>query len=524
MRKVQKYFLNGLIIALASVLMRSLGVMFNAYITSKIGAEGMGLITLMGSVYGFAITLATSGINLAVVRLISSAYGDTPDKNSYTSTGKIMKNAMSYALIFSLTASCLLLVSAKNIGLLLLKDERTVIPLKILAFTLPLIAISSIINGYFCGVRRVYKNVVSQFAEQGIKIASVSALLLVFSKDTEGGCIAVILGGAVAELGSLIISATLYFFDRKIHHYSKNMAQKTGYVTENPLQKHSFYDVFTLAFPVAVSAYVRSALGTIEHLIIPMGLSKHGADAKGALASYGTLHGMVIPVIYFPCAILSAFASLLVPELSSAQASGNKRQIEYIASRVISVTLLFSLIISATLISLSYELGIFIYNSHEAGHYIKLLAPLVPIMYLDIVTDTMLKGLNEQLYSMRVNIADSLISIILLLTLLPTFGIRGYVTAVFITELFNTSMSVIRLSDVTGITAPILKWVIKPLFSSIFSVFLTNLIPTLFPFGNLSSLIFKILFITLFYITLSRLIGAVSREDVSWAKSLVNVK
>ena len=92
MRKVQKYFLNGLIIALASVLMRSVGVIFNAYITSKIGAEGMGLITLIGSVYGFAITLATSGINLAVVRLVSSAHGDTPDKNSHTSTGKIMKN------------------------------------------------------------------------------------------------------------------------------------------------------------------------------------------------------------------------------------------------------------------------------------------------------------------------------------------------------------------------------------------------------------------------------------------------
>ena len=145
----------------------------------------------------------------------------------------------------------------------------------------------------------------------------------------------------------------------------------------------------------------------------------------------------------------------------------------------------------------------------------------MPLMYLDIVTDTMLKGLNEQLYSMRVNIADSVISIILLLTLLPTFGIKGYVTALFITELFNTSMSVIRLSNVTSVRAPILKWVIKPLFTAILSVFLTKLIPELFPFGNLSSLSLKILFITLFYIVISRLTGAISREDTIWAKSLI---
>ena len=521
MKKVQKYFLNGLIIALSSVLLRSLGITFNAYITSKIGAEGMGLFTLIGSVYGFAITLATSGINLAVVRLISASCGDSVPENSSTSVTKIMKNAICYALIFSLTASCLLLVSAKNIGLLLLKDERTVLPLKILALTLPLIAISSVINGYFCGVRRVYKNVISQFTEQGIKIFSVIALLLAFSKNVYSGCLAVIMGGAIAELGGALISAILYMLDRKKHRFNADLAQKTGDGSKNPSQNGSFNRIFTLAFPVAVSAYVRSALGTIEHLLIPMGLNKYGGNSKSALEAYGTLHGMVIPIIYFPCAIISAFASLLVPELSSAYAMGNKRQIEYVASRVISVTLLFSLLVSVTLISLSYELGLFIYNSHEAGYYIKLIAPLVPLMYLDIVTDTMLKGLNEQLYSMRVNIADSVISIILLLTLLPTFGIKGYVTALFITELFNTSMSVIRLSNVTSIRAPILKWVIKPLFTAILSVFLTKLIPELFPFGNLSSLSLKILFITLFYIVISRLTGAISREDTIWAKSLI---
>ena len=49
---------------------------FDAYITKKIGAEALGLYTLLGSVYSFALTLALSGINLTVTRLVSDAIGE----------------------------------------------------------------------------------------------------------------------------------------------------------------------------------------------------------------------------------------------------------------------------------------------------------------------------------------------------------------------------------------------------------------------------------------------------------------
>ena len=48
------------------------------------------------------------------------------------------------------------------------------------------------------------------------------------------------------------------------------------------------------------------------------------------------------------------------------------------------------------------------------SEYIKLLAPLIPLMYLDGSVDSMLKGLGQQVYSMRVNILDSLLSVVLI--------------------------------------------------------------------------------------------------------------
>ena len=54
-----------------SVILRGIGVSFNAYINDKIGSESMGLFTLVMSIYGFALTVALSCVNLGAVKLTS---------------------------------------------------------------------------------------------------------------------------------------------------------------------------------------------------------------------------------------------------------------------------------------------------------------------------------------------------------------------------------------------------------------------------------------------------------------------
>lgn len=551
-------------LSVAGIFMRTVSVAFNVYVSGKLGAEGMGLLTLTSSVYGFAVTFATSGINIAVVRLVSSALPPDSqtcefDKNSDTSVGKIMKNAICYCLIFGFMASFILFISAQNIAIRLLNDARVIPSLKFLSFSLIPIAVSSTLNGYFCAVRRVYKNVCVQLCEQFAKIFTVTALLITIAPSgIEYACIAVVAGGTLSEGASALISGILYLFDRKIHKRSnkntddkKRILSKISVGVSQKLKKpvdfvnketssdiknqkaetrgKGFSGIFSVAFPVAVGAYVRSALSTIEHLAIPWGLKKSGFNASRALASYGILHGMVIPLLLFPSAVLGAFTSLLVPELSSSQAQGETPRIKYIVSRVFSLTLLFSVGVSGIFICYSYEIGTYLYSSSEAADFIRLLAPLIPLMYLDGAVDTMLKGLGHQLYTMRVNIADSLISILLLLVLLPDFGIQGYIAVIFITELFNTSFSIIKLLNVTGVQTPVIKWVAKPIITVVVATFVSRIF---FDFNVISKifgtvitgkpLAFTEIGVTaVLYVLLSTVFGAISRNDIRWAKSIV---
>ena len=64
MDRVKRFFINGLLMTAVTLAIRYVSVSFNIYITNRIGAVAMGLFTLISSVYGFALTLATSGISL----------------------------------------------------------------------------------------------------------------------------------------------------------------------------------------------------------------------------------------------------------------------------------------------------------------------------------------------------------------------------------------------------------------------------------------------------------------------------
>lgn len=472
----------------------------------------MGLISLCSGVYGFAITFACSGINLAVTRLVSADI-----EKSGGRTFPIMRSAVFYCLIFSLTASVLLFALAEPIGTYLLGDQRVIPSIKLFSFSLCPISISSALNGYFCASRRVYKNVISQFLEQGVRISLVSYLVLIFSpRGLDWACVAVIGGGVISEFVSVGVSFILYLFDKREH------TDETQNYTAN-----EFKSISTIAIPVAISAYVRSALTTAEHLAIPWGLRRCGLDYGSSIASYGILHGMVIPLILFPSAVLNAFSSLLIPELSGANEIGNGRRIRYIVSRVFALSLLFSVGISGVFVSFSYEIGYYLYGSYDAGEYIRLLSPLIPLMYLDGAVDAMLKGLGEQLYCMRVNITDSVVSVLLIILVLPRFGITGYVAIIFITELLNTSLSIIKLIDITSIKTPITKWIFKPLASIVLATLTVRLLVDkgvllsifgIVPYGK-SFVFIEIFLSAALYLLLSKIMGA--DEELKTVKRLV---
>ncbi len=199
--------------------------------------------------------------------------------------------------------------------------------------------------------------------------------------------------------------------------------------------------LLSITLPTAAAAYLRSGLTTLEHILIPRGLRKNPVSSGAALASYGSLSGMAIPIVMLPTALLYSFTSLLVTELAEARARGEGERIKSICRGAICLTVGFSLICAVLLYAFADRLGMLIYKSEDCGRLVRLMAPLVPVMYLDHAIDSILKGLGKQLYCMKVNLIDSALSVVLVLILCERLGIYGYVLTIYICEGVNALMS-----------------------------------------------------------------------------------
>jgi stage V sporulation protein B len=138
----------------------------------------------------------------------------------------------------------------------------------------------------------------------------------------------------------------------------------------------------------------------------------------------------------------------------------------------------------------SEELGHTFYGSYDAGYYISALSFVIPIMYLDHITDQILKGVGEQVYSMWVNITDSLLSVILIVILIPRIGIAGYAIVIVVMEGYNFLLSMIRLGKRIRISVNIRTAILLPLISALSAAYLSR---TLFIFGSHESVVWLLL-------------------------------
>ena len=494
MNRAKKYLLNAVLLSCITVLIRGITVSFNAYVTQKIGSEAVGLFTLVISVYTFAITLASSGVNLAAVRLTAKRLAEcekagADEKALRKALRRDMLGCIEYSLFFGILSFLLLFILARVIGTYLLCDERTILSLRVLSFALPAISLSSALSGYFTGLRKIYKNAIITMIEQLVKITITSAALVIIApKGIEYACLAVVGGSAIAEGASLISSFVLFLTDKnKCDGKIKNIPKD---------RKSALTRASEIAFPIALGSYVRQGLLCAEHIAIPAGLRRFGAGGTAALSSYGTLHAMAFPLIFFPSSVIGAFASLLIPELTEFSALGQKNQVKRISEKVVRFSLIFSFGCAGVFLAFGKDLGSSIYSNSDAGAYICAFAPLVPIMYLDTAVDCVLKGLGKQLYCMKVNILDSVLSLILVLILVPRLGTKGYIICVYIAELVNFILSISKMVKETRVKVS-KKVVLFPLASILISVIITHTISSYFQ--TFDTAFFKILLTGLIY-------------------------
>lgn len=494
MRKKLPIFYSALLLTGVNLLLRFVGTSFQVYLSSRIGAEGIGLLQLVLSVGSMALVAGMAGIRTATMYLTAAQIGRKQPQN----VTWVLSGCILYSLICSSAVAILVYGFAPQIAAVWIGNADIAGAVRMVAAFLPVNCLCGVMVGYFTGANRITTLAAVEVAEQLVSIVCTMSLLTLWAgSDPVRACVSVVFGsalGACLTLGCLIL---LRLLEKPV----------TG--RRIPIAR-SLSDT---AIPLALADDLRTGITTVENLMVPKRLALYPGTLS-PLAAFGTVCGMVFPVLMFPIAILFGLTEILVPELAQCHAAERQTRIRYLVRKSLHLALLYGVLCAGILYLCAEPLCMGLYDSRDAARYLKWFAPLAVMLYCDAVTDAMIKGLGQQKASVRYNIFTNTMDVALLYILLPRYGIAGYFASFLVTHVINFFLSIRRLLKTSGVRFP-LRIPLLAILAAVAAVWAAGFVSqSLLRAGAYAAVVS-----CLWYLT-----GVVHRSDIRWIQKLIRKK
>lgn len=486
-----RIFYSALLLTGVNLLLRLVGTSFQVYLSSHIGAAGIGLLQLTMSVGTLAMVAGMGGIRTATMYLTAEELGKGRSKN----VASVLSACFLYSILLSAAIAGALYYFAPWLAENWIGDSRTVNSLRLFAAFLPTVCLCGVMTGYFTAANRIGTLAAVEVAEQLCSMAITMAALTFWAGHDPGrSCLSVVLGsslGACLTLGCLTLLRL------------RERADIRGRI---PVANR----LFQTAVPLALADDLKSGISTAENLMVPKRLARNSA-VSDPLAAFGLVSGMVFPVIMFPAAILFGLNELLIPELARCSAAENQGRIHHLVRKSLRVAMVYGIVFSGLLFLLSDTLCQRLYGNTDAARYMRWYALLVPMLYSDCVIDAMTKGLGQQRLCVRYNILTSGLDVLFLYILLPKYGMEGYFISFFGTHLLNFILSLRRLLKITREHIPFYIPALS-VAAMLASIFAAGFLPM--PVQQVSAYV-------LILGSLLFLLRVLTYEDILWVKGLI---
>ncbi len=496
---------GALILTGANIITRILGFIYRIYMSNHIGAEGMGLYQLIMPIYTLCWSISASGFSTTVSKLVAQENA----KREYGNMGRILKQSFFFTASIGTIIAILLFMFTDWVGINLLKDERTILALKVLSLCFPFMASGSCIRGYFYGIQHSAIPALSQILEQVIRMLVIylTAQTLV-PMGLEYACFAAVSGICAGEIISFLYVVIAYKKFKKSNRLTKKPNINSIAIAST---------ILSMAIPLTANRVVGSILSTIENTLIPQKLMEYGYNSTQAMTAYGEITGMAMPLLQFPTAFLMALSITLVPAVSEAVAIKNPRKVTYTVSKTLQFTALIGIGVTSVFLAFPYQMSIAIYKNKAVGTILSYMAWLSPFLYLNIILSGILNGLGEQVFIFKNNIVSSIINIIFIYFYIPQFGIFAFIIGSTMGAAVTAFLAINKVLECTRINFEVINWLIKPILAIALSTLLVKYIANKYIFNNLHifvALILVLFILGVIYIFLLFLLKSINKDDV----------
>lgn len=375
-------FLKSVILLMiGGLITKIISMLIKIVLARLIGPEGMGIYMLVSPTFTLLIALAQLGFPVAISKLVAEEKGN--NKN-------LVFSVIPISLFLNIIIIIILFFSSSYISTNLLNEPRSYYALICIGLVLPFISISSILRGYFFGKQKMLPHVLSNITEDVIRlIALIIGIPIFLSKGLEYAVAFVVLVNIISEFTSILI---LFFFVPKNFKLTKDDLKPN---------KNSIKTVFYIGIPTTASRIIGSIGAFLEPIILTYVLIGIGYKSDYIVTEYGIISGYIMPLILIPSFFTLAISQALIPNISKAHSHGHYKYVKDKIKLAIFLSLLIG--IPATILfelfpSVPMKL---IYNLDEGTEYLKVLAPIALMHYIQAPLTASLQAMGKAKEAMR---------------------------------------------------------------------------------------------------------------------------
>ncbi|MFD3449379.1 stage V sporulation protein B [Microbacteriaceae bacterium 4G12] len=401
-------FLRGtFILILAGLVTRILGFVNRIVMARTLGEEGVGLYMMAVPTFILAITLTQLGLPVAIAKLVAEAeaVGD------HHKVKKIVTVSLAITLTLSIILTGAFIILAPILSRTLLTDSRTYYPLISILPVVPIIAVSSVLRGYFQGKQNMKPGSYAQVIEQVVRITLIAFCIQAFLPyGIEYAAAGAMISAVLGELASLLYMLVIF-------KKQKSISIRPQFLQTVKKSKGTLRSLMSIALPTTGSRFIGSISYFFEPIVVSQSLAIAGVTAAVATRQYGELTGYALPLLFLPSFITFALSTSLVPSISEAMAKKQYRLVEYRLQQAIRLSFISGGWAVVILYVFAAPILLLMYNSDHATVFVQLLAPFCIFYYMQGPLAAVLQALDLAKVAMMNSLIGSVVKVIVIFAL-----------------------------------------------------------------------------------------------------------
>lgn len=384
------------ILAMASMIVRVIGLLYRAPLTAIIGDEGNGYYGTAYNIYTIILMVSSYSMPSAISKLMAQklAVGE------YRNANRVFRCALMYGVLVGLVGSGLLFFGAR-----FLVPDVAVCVLQVFAPTVFLFGILGSMRGYFQARGSMVPTSVSQILEQlANAVVSIAAAWLLMqtavgadpTRRAQLGAM-----GSALGTGAGVLIALLFM----VFCFRRSKEGRKAEILSDATGKEEKYRIFLrdtvlVITPFMLSGVIMNLTTSLNQTIyMRMLIDLKGAGETATTTLYGIFSNKAVVISNIPISIATAVSSAIIPGISAAYArrdeTGARRQV----GNAIRITSIVAIPSAVGLAVLARPITMLMFPQMEslelASSLLSLLAVTVIFYSISTITNAALQSIGR---------------------------------------------------------------------------------------------------------------------------------